>query len=81
MSFKFDTIFDYGKSKKQKKREQLQKNIRKGKAAEESAVISASLRALSRGRIAEVEKTGRGSDHRVRERDVLAKSKVPTSKK
>jgi len=67
-----DDIFGFRrKTKKQRKREQLKENIRKGKAAEDIAVMHASLQALSRGRIAHIERTGRGSDYQVRETDML----------
>ena len=56
----------FGKrSKKQVKRETLAENVRKGRAAEEQFVMQQRLM----GR--EVERTGRGSDFRVRERDPL----------
>lgn len=51
------------KSKKQKKREVLENNKVKGKAAEEEFRYASALRGE------EVERTGRGSDFRVRKRD------------
>ena len=52
-------------SKKQIKREVIEENRRKGKAAEENYKIRAQLAGY------EVEKTGKGHDFRVRKRDLL----------
>jgi hypothetical protein len=53
------------KSKKEKMRERIAENYRKGKAAEEQFRI----KCLLQGK--EVERTGRGHDFRVRTRDLL----------
>ena len=58
----WDSIFGK-KSSKERKREVLEENKRKGKAAEDRYVFEETMK----GR--EVERTGRGSDFRVRERD------------
>jgi hypothetical protein len=50
------------KTKKQKKQEQIRRNYRKGKMAEESYVMRARLSGY------EVERTGRGHDFKVRKR-------------
>jgi cytidylate kinase len=60
-------IFDFDpfrpKTKKQRKREQVRQNYRKGKAAEDTYVMRARLSGY------EVERTGRGHDFKVRKRD------------
>ena len=53
------------KSKKQKKRDTIANNRRKGKTAEDIVAMNYSLS------VYEVERTGRGSDLRVRKRDLL----------
>jgi hypothetical protein len=53
--------------KKQIKREVIDENRRKGKAAEDSYVMQARLAGY------EVERTGRGHDFRVRKRDLTGK--------
>lgn len=64
-------LFGRRRTRKQRKREQLQENIRRGKIGEDIAVQGASMAALSKGRIAEVKRSGKGSDYRVRERDII----------
>lgn len=59
----WDSFFGGKKSKKEQKRDILEENKRKGKAAEDRFVFEQTMQ----GR--EVERTGRGSDFRVRERD------------
>lgn len=61
------------KSKKQKKREVLAENRRKGKAGEDIVAMNYTMRGY------EVERTGRGHDLRVRQRDWLT-GKVRKSK-
>ena len=68
----WDSIFGK-KTQKQVRRETLEKNRYNGKAAEDRFVMEQSLQ----GR--EVERTGRGSDYRVRQRDWLT-GKVTSSR-
>jgi len=51
------------RSKKQRKKQQLKDNIRKGKSAEEEVRMEYTMRGY------EVERTGKGSDYRVRRRN------------
>lgn len=61
----FDDIV-YGKrTKKQKKRDVIADNRRKGKAAEDLVKLKYTIRGY------EVNRTGRGSDYRVTKRDLL----------
>ena len=57
-------VFGRKKSKKELKREVIDENRRKGKAAEEAYRMSAALRGV------DVERTGRGHDFVERERDL-----------
>ena len=68
----FDDIFGK-KSKKQRLRENLENNKRKGKAAEDRFVMEKTFEGK------EVVRTGRGSDYRVRERDFFT-GKVKSSR-
>jgi len=70
------SFFDFGfkKPKKQRKREVLEENIRKGRAAEEQYKLNAMMRGM------EVERTGKGSDYIERKRDLLT-GRVVSSRK
>lgn len=57
-------LFGRRPSRRQRSREQLEENIRRGRAAEDSYRFNAALRGV------EVERTGRGSDFIERERDI-----------
>jgi hypothetical protein len=61
----FDELLFGTKSKKQRKKEVLEENVHKGRAAEEQFVWQQRMMGN------EVERTGRGSDFRVRERNPL----------
>ncbi len=69
----FDYIFGKKKSKKQRQREQLEENRRKGKAAEDAVRLKYALEGY------EVERTGKGSDMRVIRHDLFT-GKVTGSK-
>lgn len=61
-------IFDFGlrpPTKKQRKRATIRENQRRGKAAEEQAMMRDRMMGY------EVERTGRGHDYRRRQRDLL----------
>ena len=58
--------FGFPKSKKEIKRETIERNRRQGKAGEEQVKAKYQLQGY------EVERTGRGSDFRVRKRDWLS---------
>lgn len=62
----WDSIFGK-KSKKELQRENLERNIRNGKAAEDRYVFEQSIQGN------EVVRTGRGSDFRVRKRDIYGR--------
>lgn len=62
----WDSIFGK-KSKKEQQRENLERNIRSGKAAEDRYVFEETIKGN------EVERTGRGSDFRVRTRDIYGR--------
>jgi len=66
MAWDFD-IFGRKKSKKAKQRENLERNIRKGELAEDLAVTSHVVQGH------EIERTGKGHDFRVRERDIFGR--------
>jgi hypothetical protein len=63
VSFDFD-IFGRKRTKKQRQRDQLADNKRKGRAGEDTVAMNYTLRGY------EVERTGKGSDFRVRKRDL-----------
>ena len=58
-------LFGRRKSKKQRKKEQLRENVRKGRAGEDQARMVYALRGY------DVERTGKGSDFRARRRDMF----------
>jgi len=60
-------IFGRKISKKQIKKDVLEENRRKGRAAEASFVVNAQLSGY------EVERTGRGHDYRIRKRDLTGR--------
>ena len=70
----FDLFFGRKPSKKQRRRIQLEENVRKGKAAEQAYLMNAMLRGV------EAERSGKGHDFIERRRDLLTGRVTRTTK-